>query len=119
MTFDLLFIVALAALIVGPRKAVEMGKDFGRWKAKFAALTGDLRSTLEQEFKALEAETPSLQAPSPQLDSPITSVAPVRENRVAENGDNEGVAPGNPLTVAGSTTGGQFPGSHHSSPANQ
>lgn len=91
MTFDLLFIVALAALIVGPRKAAEMGKDFARWKAKLAALSGDLRSTLQEEFKNLEAGTPSLQAPPSQPISQMESVAPAREDGFAKNADNVGI----------------------------
>ncbi len=96
MTFDLLFIVALAALIVGPRKAAEMGKDFAKWKAKLSALTGDLRSTLEEEFKNLESGTPSLQAPDSQADSQMDSVALAREDKLVETGDNAGMGSAQP-----------------------
>lgn len=70
MTFDLLFIAALAALVLGPRKAAEMGKDFVKWKSKLTAITGDLRSTLEQEFQSLEAENlaPRVQKPQGEAD---------------------------------------------------
>ena len=51
---ELLTILLIALVVVGPRRLPEMARRLGRWAAEIRRAVKDLRSNLEQDVKALE-----------------------------------------------------------------
>ena len=62
---ELIFIFALALLILGPKKLPELGKQLGRGLGEFKRASNDLKRSLEEEVeKAARDEAPK-PAPDP------------------------------------------------------
>lgn len=53
---EILFILALALLLFGPRRLPELGRTLGRGLAEFRRASNDLRATIEDEVHNLERE---------------------------------------------------------------
>ncbi|MBI4467301.1 MAG: twin-arginine translocase TatA/TatE family subunit [Acidobacteria bacterium] len=53
---EILFILLLALLLFGPRRLPELGRTLGRGLAEFRRASNDLRTTIEDEVRALERE---------------------------------------------------------------
>ena len=82
---ELIFIFALALLILGPKKLPELGKQLGRGLGEFKRASNDLKRSLEEEVEKAardEAEKPAPD-PGPQpvaAEGTVASAAP--EERV-------------------------------------
>jgi TatA/E family protein of Tat protein translocase len=56
---ELIIIFVVALIVFGPRKLPELGKSLGKGLAEFRRASNELRSTIEEEVRALEAEPPA------------------------------------------------------------
>jgi Sec-independent protein translocase protein TatA len=54
---EILFIVVVGALLLGPKRLHVLMTDVARAKARFDAVSRNLRSQLEAELDALHADT--------------------------------------------------------------
>lgn len=87
---ELIFIFALALLILGPKKLPELGKQLGRGLGEFKRASNDLKRTLEDEVeKAARDEVP--QAPVDHGPRPVPAEGTVASASPEERGD--GVRP--------------------------
>jgi TatA/E family protein of Tat protein translocase len=67
----LIIIFVVALIVFGPRKLPELGKSLGKGLAEFRRASNELKSTIEEEVRAIEAEVPasSRTAPESKFDS--------------------------------------------------
>ena len=56
---ELILIFVVALIVFGPRKLPELGKSLGKGLAEFRRASNELRSTIEEEVRAIETELPS------------------------------------------------------------
>ena len=56
---ELIIIFVIALIVFGPKKLPELGKSLGKGLAEFRKASNDLRSTIEEEVRAIESETSS------------------------------------------------------------
>jgi sec-independent protein translocase protein TatA len=56
---ELIIIFVVALIVFGPRKLPELGKSLGRGLAEFRRASNELKSTIEEEVRAIEAEVPA------------------------------------------------------------
>ena len=54
---ELIVIFVIALIVFGPKKLPELGKSLGKGLAEFRKASNDLRSTIEEEVRAIESET--------------------------------------------------------------
>ncbi len=54
---EILFILALALLIFGPKKLPEIGKTLGRGLGEFRKATTDLKRSLEREVNSIQDDS--------------------------------------------------------------
>jgi TatA/E family protein of Tat protein translocase len=70
---EILFILALALLVFGPKRLPEVGRTLGRTLREFRRATSDLKRSVEREIGQLEREVeeepqrPSEPTPGPQV----------------------------------------------------
>lgn len=53
---ELIIIFVVALIVFGPRKLPELGKSLGRGLAEFRRASNELKSTIEDEVRAIESE---------------------------------------------------------------
>lgn len=75
---ELVFILGLALLVLGPRKLPELARGIGRFMREFRRQSEDIRQTVEREFYKLDRE---LEDPLPKLGPPegTFSAAPLHQ----------------------------------------
>ena len=73
---EILFILALALIVFGPRRLPEVGRTIGRALGEFRRATGDLKRTLDRETSSFEQDA--------ELDSPVTTARPPARAPVPE-----------------------------------
>jgi len=56
---ELIVIFVVALIVFGPKKLPELGKSLGKGLAEFRRASNELKSTIEEEVRAIEAETPA------------------------------------------------------------
>jgi sec-independent protein translocase protein TatA len=64
---ELIIIFVVALIVFGPRKLPELGKSLGKGLAEFRRASNELKSTIEEEVRAIEAEAsvnPSIESDS-------------------------------------------------------
>ncbi len=54
---ELIIIFVVALIVFGPRKLPELGKSLGKGLAEFRRASNELKSTIEDEVRAIESET--------------------------------------------------------------
>jgi TatA/E family protein of Tat protein translocase len=54
---ELIVIFVIALIVFGPKKLPELGKSLGKGLAEFRKASNDLRSTIEEEVRAIESDT--------------------------------------------------------------
>jgi Sec-independent protein translocase protein TatA len=98
-TPELLLILVIAVLVVGPEKMVEYAGKAGRMIAKFRAMTSDVTSEFKDAF-SLEADeeegkaTDAAQAsPAPQLEAPASAPLSVESSSSPATVDGGYLAP--------------------------
>ncbi len=65
---EMIFILLLALVLVGPRKLPEVGRQLGKFLAEFKRASNELRSQIESEMLNIElGERARKQAEAPQL----------------------------------------------------
>ena len=72
---ELIIIFVVALIVFGPKKLPELGKSLGKGLAEFRRASNELKSTIEEEVRAIEAEPPAHHSsePKPQPDSKTNS----------------------------------------------
>jgi sec-independent protein translocase protein TatA len=55
---ELIVIFVIALIVFGPKKLPELGKSLGKGLSEFRKASNDLRSTIEEEVRAIESESP-------------------------------------------------------------
>lgn len=71
---EIMFILVLALLLFGPRRLPELGRMLGKGLMEFRRASSDLRSTIEEEVRALEQATEPGKKISPPHTTPRASV---------------------------------------------
>ncbi len=56
-TWELMLILAIAILVVGPERMVEMARSFGRLSRQLRRMSNEFTSTIQAEMAATERET--------------------------------------------------------------
>ena len=56
---ELIIIFVVALIVFGPKKLPEIGKSLGKGLAEFRRASNELKSTIEEEVRAIEAEPPT------------------------------------------------------------
>jgi TatA/E family protein of Tat protein translocase len=86
---ELLFILALALLIFGPKRLPEVGRTIGKGMAEFRRASSDLKRTIEQEVDLEERR-------SAQAANPARTFAAPRENPAEQDAttSDEAESPG-------------------------
>jgi TatA/E family protein of Tat protein translocase len=56
---ELIIIFVVALIVFGPRKLPELGKSLGKGLAEFRRASNELKSTIEEEVRAIEADVPA------------------------------------------------------------
>src|SRR5690606_39287744 len=64
---ELVFILGLGLLVLGPRKLPELARGIGRFMREFRRQSEDIRHTVEREFYKMDRE---LEEPLPKLGPP-------------------------------------------------
>ena len=59
-TWELMVILAIAILVVGPERMVEMARTFGRLSRQLRKMSSEFTSTIQSEMAATERETKSI-----------------------------------------------------------
>ena len=80
---ELIVIFVIALIVFGPKKLPELGKSLGKGLSEFRKASNDLRSTIEEEVRAIESESshPSL----PEKNSVATQKSYSEPNKVSIN----------------------------------
>ena len=81
---EMLFIMAAALLIFGPRKLPELGRTLGRGMAEFRRATSDLKRSIDVEIDD-EKRPP----PARRIDKSRTVPAPAASTKVAASADTK------------------------------
>lgn|SRR5262245_2649538 len=66
---ELIIIFVVALIVFGPKKLPELGKSLGKGLAEFRRASNELKSTIEEEVRAIEAEPPARQSSQPEPES--------------------------------------------------
>ena len=66
---ELIIIFVIALIIFGPRKLPELGRSLGKSIAEFKRASNELKSTIEEEVRAIEAEPPTRHSSEPEPES--------------------------------------------------
>lgn len=56
---ELIIIFVIALIVFGPKKLPELGKSLGKGLSEFRRASNELRSTIEEEVRAIESEPPA------------------------------------------------------------
>ena len=66
---ELIIIFVVALIVFGPKKLPELGKSLGKGLAEFRRASNELKSTIEEEVRAIEAEPPARYSSEPEPES--------------------------------------------------
>ncbi len=74
---EILFILALALIVFGPRRLPEVGRTIGRALGEFRRATGDLKRTFDRETSSFEQDAglDSVTAVRPEAGTPVPEPA--------------------------------------------
>ncbi len=59
-SWELMVILAIAILLIGPERMVEMSRSFGRLSRQLRKMSSEFTSTIQAEMAATERETKSI-----------------------------------------------------------
>ena len=76
---ELIVIFVIALIVFGPKKLPELGKSLGKGLSEFRKASNDLRSTIEEEVRAIESEPSTPTHPDP---NPASTQKPSSESNV-------------------------------------
>ena len=88
---EMLFIMAAALLIFGPRKLPELGRTLGRGMAEFRRATSDLKRSIDVELD--EEKRPP---PARRIDTPAKSAKPAGADDSKKAGESGAPTPSDP-----------------------
>ncbi len=97
---EILFILALALIVFGPRRLPEVGRTIGRALGEFRRATGDLKRSFDQEINSFEDGTgpdspvagtrPQARAPVPE---PVSETHSIADPESGHESEDEGKDP--------------------------
>ena len=76
---ELIVILIIALLVVGPKKLPELAKALGRGFAEFKRATNDVRQTLDAELRQLDAPAPPTEKQTLPTPSPSAASSPPQQ----------------------------------------
>ncbi len=71
---EVIIILLLALIVLGPRRLPELAQKLGRWTAELRAAARDVRSGLEAEVADLKKVGDDLKSPLDELKKPIEKI---------------------------------------------
>jgi len=78
---ELIFIFALALLILGPKKLPELGRQLGRGLGEFKRASTDLKRSIEEEVDKAARDEAERPVPGPRpAEGAVASAAPEERN---------------------------------------
>jgi len=69
---EMIIIFVVALIVFGPKKLPELGKSLGKGLAEFRRASNELKSTIEEEVRAIEAEPPAPYYSEPEPEPEVT-----------------------------------------------
>jgi sec-independent protein translocase protein TatB len=88
---ELIFILVVALLVLGPQRLPEFARTIGRFVREFRRQTDEVRSVVEREFYRMDQEI--LEEPKPQLPAapiPAMKSVPVKPASLGSGGEASG-----------------------------
>jgi len=82
-TGELLLLLVVALIVLGPERMPKLARDLGRAMAEFRKTSDELRSEFLNADKYLDAAASSAPAEQPAIEAPSTAEPPVTEAAVA------------------------------------
>lgn len=70
-----LFLLALAILLLGPKRAMELSRTAGEWWRKIEAAKAELAAQLDRELNAVDVSPEQPQTDGPQTAAPSIDTA--------------------------------------------
>jgi len=86
-TTELMVILILALIILGPKKLPELAKSLGRSMSELRRVTDELRETVEEEMEPLREELERIKDPTRQASIDEEPKRPQPEKKDQEGGD--------------------------------
>jgi len=83
-----IFIVALG--VFGPEKLPELARQLGKWTAEFRRVTGDLRSSFEDQMRQLEREAAEIEQEKRELAAKQANAAATQSSATLVGAPQEG-----------------------------
>ncbi len=90
---EMLFILAAALLIFGPRKLPELGRTLGRGMAEFRRATGDLKRSIDMEIDDEKRPSPPRRIDRPRPEASERSAGKKDAATVSASGGGSPSAP--------------------------
>jgi len=85
---ELIIILVIALLVIGPHKLPELAKSLGKGLAEFKKATDDFQRTVQEEARKVEEKEPPVAAPQVQPHAAEhVAAAPATEQQPAEKKD--------------------------------
>lgn len=105
---EIVLILGLALLVLGPEKLPGLAQKVGRWTGQARSMARQLRSQLEQEVTLEElAKSRPMQANSPETPAATPTTGPAAEHRTGsqESTDSSAPYPGPELDLDSAVSG--------------
>jgi len=96
---ELLLILAIALIVIGPKKLPDIAKALGRGMAEFKRATDDLKNTLQEESRTSETRDKLINEGKIKAPGTEAPVNPYTEG-IAEEDEEQSPAPVEPATAA-------------------
>jgi sec-independent protein translocase protein TatB len=126
---ELIFILVVALLILGPQRLPEFARGIGRFLREFRRQTDDVRTMVEREFYRMDQEVLDERLPPPPPPIPAGKVASLPVPPLSQAGASSSPVPAEPVpaelaTAAEATSSGPVApeasaGSPHSPPSGE
>lgn len=81
---EIIIILLIALIVLGPKRLPELAQKLGRWAAELRAAARDIRSGLESEVAELQQVKDDLKGPLDEVRKPLDDVK--KELRKTESG---------------------------------
>lgn len=98
---ELIFIIVVALLILGPQRLPEFARGVGRFMREFRRQTDDVRTMVEREFYRMDQEVMDERLPPPPPPIPAGKVAPPPTPPLSQAAPPLPASPAEPASPAG------------------
>lgn len=114
LSFPHLIVIFIVALVVfGPEKLPELARQLGKWTAEFRRVTGDLRSSFDEQMRQLEREAAEIDRKKRELAAQQATAAATQSSATLAGAPQQATSPqGSSATatiVSSSPEAGELP----------